>query len=679
MPSAIRFAPDILRRLGEELVPNPDQGILELAKNAYDADAETCTVSLAAADAVGGTITIVDDGDGMTRADIEESWLVLGRSPKATKVATKKGRIPVGDKGLGRLSAMRLGSEVTLRTRHHSDPDLELSVTIDWTTYDGALTVESVPVPIVEKRSPGKQGTTIEVRNLSAALGRHNVQSLARSLLLLADPFDNRLGFKPSLKSPQFADLEQLVTGAYFSEADVHLIASLDSKGKASAKVVDWAGKTLWESGPGEPADRKYRAPACKFDLWTFSLTSRDFNTKAATLGEVRKWLEVVGGVHLYHGGLRVHPYGDPGHDWLDMNLARAKSPEFRPSTNNSVGKVEVADIDNILRQKTDRSGFVETDSFRELREFLTDSLDWMARKRLAAGEKRRTLKRTTPPKQARVAQAALKKVLKAAPQRLKADIEKIVENLEEARTKEADALREDLELYRTLSTVGTTIAVFAHESAKPVTQIEKMSQELERRLLKEYPKQTPIYAKPLELIARSAKALRSFAKLPIDLLKREKRRTGQVDLDETIEGVVALFDPFLTDAKITLLPRLASGSPKLQGSIASLEAVLANLITNSINAFKSEDAKTSKRIIELETMLAADTVVLTIRDNGPGIRGITLDEVWLPGHSTTVGGTGLGLTIVRDSVADLGGDVSVVAQGHLGGAEVTVTLPLLK
>ena len=42
----IRFSPDILRRLGEELNPSPDKGILELVKNAYDADAMVCTVSL---------------------------------------------------------------------------------------------------------------------------------------------------------------------------------------------------------------------------------------------------------------------------------------------------------------------------------------------------------------------------------------------------------------------------------------------------------------------------------------------------------------------------------------------------------------------------------------------------------------------------------------------------------
>jgi len=40
----LRFSTAILRLLGEELNPSPDQGILELIKNSYDADAKRCTV-----------------------------------------------------------------------------------------------------------------------------------------------------------------------------------------------------------------------------------------------------------------------------------------------------------------------------------------------------------------------------------------------------------------------------------------------------------------------------------------------------------------------------------------------------------------------------------------------------------------------------------------------------------
>ena len=43
---SLRFSPDILSRLGEELNPNADQGLIELVKNAHDADASECVVTL---------------------------------------------------------------------------------------------------------------------------------------------------------------------------------------------------------------------------------------------------------------------------------------------------------------------------------------------------------------------------------------------------------------------------------------------------------------------------------------------------------------------------------------------------------------------------------------------------------------------------------------------------------
>src|ERR1022692_5006320 len=105
----IQFAPDILRRLGEELNPNVDQGILELVKNSYDADARKCTVKLINASRPGGRIEVRDNGDGMTVEQIKQGWFILGSSSKDQSLPTRLGRIPAGNKGLGRLAALRMG------------------------------------------------------------------------------------------------------------------------------------------------------------------------------------------------------------------------------------------------------------------------------------------------------------------------------------------------------------------------------------------------------------------------------------------------------------------------------------------------------------------------------------------------------------------------------------------
>ena len=71
--------------------------------------------------------------------------------------------------------------------------------------------------------------------------------------------------------------------------------------------------------------------------------------------------------------------------------------------------------------------------------------------------------------------------------------------------------------------------------------------------------------------------------------------------------------------------------------------------------------------------------MLLRVLDNGPAIDGLSINDIWLPGQSTTPEGTGLGLTIAKDAVTELGGTIEAKARGELGGAEFIVELPLLE
>src|SRR5207248_10456099 len=143
------------------------------------------------------------------------------------------------------------------------------------------------------------------------------------------------------------------------------------------------------------------------------------------------------GGVHHYHHGLRVHPYGDPGYDWLDMNLARARSPELRPSTNTSIGRLVVPDPREELIQKTDRSGFIENEAFSELRRFAQDALDWMAGERLRERETQRGKKRADAPRVVSEAQASLVRTIEQLPTQERPAVEAAVRRVETAREPE--------------------------------------------------------------------------------------------------------------------------------------------------------------------------------------------------------------------------------------------------
>jgi signal transduction histidine kinase len=670
----IRFSTDILRRLGEELNPSPDQGILELVKNAYDADARRCEVTLLDTELSDGSVRISDDGDGMDLETILNGWLVCGSSRKSAQRRSRLGRIPAGNKGLGRLAALRMGQRAVLETRPRNSKS-EFKLIIPWADYNNVDLVEDV-------RLTG-QGTDIIIESVGSRIGRMDVKRLARSMILLADPFgDDPAGFEPVLVAPEFSDLEQLVKRRYFDEAEYHLIARLDRRGKAQASVVDWKGQTLYKAGHDQLSigriKEPYHCPAANFDLWVFLLQKSSFELRQVSLSEVRDWLKEFGGVHLYQNGLRVGPYGNAGNDWLDMNRRRAQSPEERPSTNTAVGRVYVTDTSESLVQKTDRSGFIETDAFLELRRFAQDAMEWMAKRRLDEAEKRRAKERQIAPKRASRSKKSLESAIKKAPKAVREELEAAAAAYDRSRQREVNQLRQEVQLYRTLSTAGITAATFAHESSgNPIQAIRLSINTIERRAKKELAaKYATLLKRPVERVIKATDSLSVLGTATLKLLDHDKRRLTKVSIHTVIKEVLKTFEPFLSGREVDVKAELCSGSPYLRATEAAVESVIMNLINNSLAAFEADGTKA--RHVMIRTSIADGVHTTRVLDNGPGIIDIDTEDIWLPGYTTRTGGTGLGLTIVRDTVLDLGGQVDAVAKSEIGGAEIIVELPII-
>lgn len=678
----IQFAPDILRRLGEELNPNIDQGILELVKNSYDADAHNCTVNLIDTSRPGGRIEVRDNGDGMTVEQIKTGWFVLGSSTKDQNRPTRLGRVPAGNKGLGRLAALRMGREAIMITRPRGT-STEFIVSINWAQFDKASIVEQVEIPIEERpRSSGSSGTEIILLNVRDGIGRIQAKRLARAMILLSDPFtDNSSGFTPILRSQDFSDLEKLVQERYFNEAEFHLTAQLNA-GMATAAIVDWEGNSLYEAPHNrlaiERGSKRYEAPDATFDLWAFLLSNSRFVTKPVTLQEVREWISNFGGVHVYLNGLRVAPYGNPGNDWLDMNVRRAQSPEERPSTNNSIGRIAITDSGGVLSQKTDRSGFIDSLAFEELRSFANDALEWLAAVRLDIAERRRRAERKKSESSSTRSRQNVREQIEKTSGPVRDELERAFDRYERERQRETDALRREVQLYRTLSTAGITAATFAHESSgNPLKVIGQTVNALDYRAkTKAADMYNDQFKEPIESIRKATESLGVLSAATLGLIEADKRRVGRIELNSVVAGVLSTFQPFFQEREIKVEPSLSPGEPYLRGTEAALESIITNLINNSISAF--EAGGTLYRKLAIETQVLDNKWILTVADNGPGIEDISLDEIWLPGQTRRPNGTGLGLTIVRDAVHDLGGKVTAVAHGQLGGASFIIELPIL-
>ena len=677
-----KFSTAILSRLGEELNPHPEQGIIELVRNSYDADAIECRIKFTKVNKKGGSIQIIDNGIGMDLGGISNGWLVLGRSSKSRRRRTKLGRRPVGDKGLGRLAALRMGKCVTLITRPQKEPLFEHKVIIDWGNFDRVSVIEDVTLDIETNATTksGRFGTEILIEQLYSALSKKEIQRLARSLLLLADPFDNPTAFKPVLETAEYKSLQKILQNEYFSCAEYHLNAELTNNGLAKATIFDWKGKRLWSAKHEDIRKKKghYDAPSTKFEFWAFNLGNKEFLPRTISMTDLKTWLKEVGGVHFYHRGLRVYPYGDQGHDWLNINLRRAQSPELRPSTNISIGRLCVVDPNNKLIQKTDRTGFIENNTFEELRAFAYDALEWMASCRLRKREEDRIIKRTKETHAFQKSRTELNKVIRKIPNESQQILKDVIKHYEDSRTKQVEVLREEVQLYRTLSTVGTTFAVFAHELKHPLNRIKMMTNAIEDYMGSSTTTgYTKFLKKPVKIIAKATKALIALPSLAMQLLERDRRQIKILPIHSEISEMLKTTEPFLQEMKIKAEKEFVDIEVHVYGSKASIQSILMNVTTNAMNAFIFNKDQKNKAKIIYRTLVSKDKLQINIIDSGPGIQGLSIDEIWLPGKTTTPNGTGLGLTIVRDTVTDLGGKVYAIAEGELGGAEIVIELPI--
>ncbi|RYZ73393.1 MAG: hypothetical protein EOP09_01960 [Proteobacteria bacterium] len=147
---------------------------------------------------------------------------------------------------------------------------------------------------------------------------------------------------------------------------------------------------------------------------------------------------------------------------------------------------------------------------------------------------------------------------------------------------------------------------------------------------------------------------------------------------------MVDLLKPYLDLRDAEVETDFGIDDPVVYGSRAAIESIFTNLIVNSLRAFaqdyssgRLESAEVCFRKIIIRTKKLGDRVIITFSDSGPGIREISIDDIWIVGRSTTPKGSGLGLCIVRDTVEDMGGAIRAEAHGELGGAEFTIELPL--
>lgn len=205
-----RVKPRLLRLLGDQLIRDANLAVFELVKNAYDADATTCSVKIEHPDDASlARIEIQDNGCGMDEKVLRNVWMVIATDFRAeqrkAKIRTPDfGRFPLGEKGLGRLSVHKLGRYIRLITRVKGGK--EFVIVFDWDRLESAEDLRHASVKISHRKPqtfPGrKHGTKIEVSELRETWARGELRRLHRAVNSLCSPFNGPDNFEVTLSAP---------------------------------------------------------------------------------------------------------------------------------------------------------------------------------------------------------------------------------------------------------------------------------------------------------------------------------------------------------------------------------------------------------------------------------------------------------------------------------------------
>jgi len=175
-----RISAAVVKQLGEELVSDELTAIMELVKNAYDADADWVKITINTTDTLNdpalkftgrhGYIIIEDNGTGMDKTDIRDKWLFISvshkREMKRKGEITDKERTPLGDKGLGRLSTQRLGNILEMFTGIKDDVKFH-HVAFNWSDFTETSALDAVVTNYEElAKSATKKGTKLVITDL---------------------------------------------------------------------------------------------------------------------------------------------------------------------------------------------------------------------------------------------------------------------------------------------------------------------------------------------------------------------------------------------------------------------------------------------------------------------------------------------------------------------------------
>lgn len=648
-------------------------------------------------------IRVSDTGSGMSLDKLSGAFLTIGTANRVLAGRTREdGKRMLGEKGVGRLSAMRLGSKLRVRTGQVEDRHWSI-LEIDWNDFarDPEQMIEDVAVEArrgAAKTDPSAHGTTLTIRDLTSDWSMKSLRELAAAeFSRLVDPFRPasesfpiaiRFNAQPvetdRISSILFKNAHGYCKAAYRIET-LRRRSGSDIRRPRLTVEFDYrtySERKTFDLGPSELRDALgHDVPeGALIDLGPFDFEFYWYNRRLLTgldgIGkqqDVRKLVNAwSGGLMVFRDGFRVNPYGGPGDDWLDLNTQAFRSDGYLLNTDQIIGRLEISSENNPrLIDQTNREGLRDTFEKqaleRVLHQFITVHLKrWMDSINEAyQGLKQLDLKdvEANVERYEKRVTANLKELRERFPGEGKTvtQLAETFADMKVAFTRakgKADATEKDRQRLMDLAGIGLMVEIVAHELARATKHTLDLLASSRRR------SDVPPTLQPLldNLSAQMGTIDRRLRVLDPLSVSGRNRRT-EFDLTEVVLNSFSAREAELKALGVHWSVTREDGGKGgvwVKAARGMVVQIVENLLSNSLYWLGKEKSSNSRFRPEIRVHISPDHKGgFTFMDNGPGIAPQAADRVFDAFFTTRRGeGRGLGLYISRENARYFGGDL---------------------
>lgn len=657
-------------------------------------------VALAEAQASFNTITVADRGSGMSLADLEKNFLVIGTASRKREVekalAAGAATTPyLGEKGIGRLSAMRLGERLRVETARRADRRMNL-LEIDWREFSNmdAMLDQIAVSPEVGNKKPDTDwsGTQIVVSDLLENWTSERVRRMCEDeFARLTDPFED------PAKRPRIAIYwngdrltipmmpSNLLDAAHARVVGKYEIVDGRPLLSTTVDVIDLGFEHPFESETVSLTIDDLQAAIVGRDsnieddalttVGPFSFEAHWYNrrrlSRVDATGDgraVRELQEQWSGILLFRDRFRVFPYGEEEDDWLQLDRRALRRSGYTLNKTQFIGRVNVTRTGNPdLIDQTNREGLRVTPEQRVLLEVIRYAIQ----DRL--GEFMRAVERQYKGQKVDLAEAksqvhalevrargAIRQLRRVAPPEGREAIEQLQQTLVEfsdfasrARMRIDEVEKESRQMVE-MAGVGLMVEVVAHELARASENSLKVLDRLQGASIPEGLRAN------LSTLKAEMKSISKRVRVldPMSVAGRQRKESFALDtlLREIVDAHEAQFERHGVEVALDLSPIRVRA---VKGMIVQ---ILENLIANSLYWMDMRADRDPSYRPRIAITLEGGPPTITFEDNGRGIAPANRDKVFRAFFSLKDSNRrrGLGLFIARDAAEHHGGSLEL-------------------